>query len=225
MKIKKNKKTIILDMDGTLYRLKGGSFGNSKLKEVILRNIKIFIAQKLKKDEKGAGTILKTITSKYKECVSVGLEKEYGIDRFEYFEYVWNIDPKTLIDFNPDLKKLLKGLKQNYNIVLISDAPRVWVNKILEFLEIEEVFEELVYSGEGDTRKEFGNGFSLRIKEMGVQPSNCISVGDQEHTDIIPAKKIGFKTVYVGEKAKSTADCSIADINSLERALELISKT
>ncbi len=44
----------------------------------------------------------------------------------------------------------------------------------------------------------------------------CISVGDQEETDIIPAKLLGMKTIFIGEKKSNISDYTIRDIFELE---------
>ena len=43
-------KLIIFDLDGTLYKLDGGSFLNSKLNKKILKNVVKYIQKKLKKN-------------------------------------------------------------------------------------------------------------------------------------------------------------------------------
>ena len=38
------------------------------------------------------------------------------------------------------------------------------------------------------------------IKQIKIKPCNCVVFGNQLETDIIPVKKIGIKTVYIGNK-------------------------
>jgi FMN phosphatase YigB (HAD superfamily) len=45
-------------------------------------------------------------------------------------------------------------------------------------------------------------------------------VGDQENTDIIPAKKLGINTIYINKNTKSEfADVNLVDINNLEKEI------
>lgn len=202
-------------MDGTLYKFKGGSLKDSGFYNVIIENTLLYILKRLKKTRTEARKILDFILGKYGDSISIGLEKEFEINRYDYFGFAWNVDVKDHVRFNSGIKPFLLNIKDNFNLVLLSDAPRIWVNKVLEQLEVGEIFEDCIFSGEGDARKEFGNGFNEIIKTLGVDANECIVVGDQEDTDIIPAKKIGMKTIYVGENKSNIADYSIDNIFAL----------
>lgn len=216
----KNKQTIILDMDGTLYQFRGGSFRSSGLYEVVRKNVIIHISNKLNKPDVESREILNSIVEKYGDSISTGLEKDFGLDRYDYFNFVWNIDALNFVAFDPKLKKLLINLKKSYNLVLLSDAPRIWIDKVLDCFGITDIFEKQIFSGGGDIRKEFGNGFDRRIEIIGIKPTECISVGDQEHTDILPAKKLGMTTIFVGKNKSETADYSIKNIFQLKKILK-----
>lgn len=114
-------------------------------------------------------------------------------------------------------------IKNDFDLALISDAPRVWINRVLKELGIENIFKDKIFSGEGNTRKEFNNAFEKVIKILNIKPECCIVFGDQEKTDIIPAKKLGMKTVLVSREKKPTeADYSIRNILEIERLLNLL---
>ena len=100
----------------------------------------------------------------------------------------------------------------------------IWINKVLEKLSIKDIIQGYVFSGEGDTRKEFNNAFQAIIKKIKIKPSRCVVFGDQLETDIMPAKKVGMKTVYIGNKKEALfiADYVIKSINDIEQALKAI---
>jgi len=218
----KAKQTIILDMDGTIYQFNGGSFRESGIYTYIRKNSIDFISNKLDKNILEAENIFENILETHGSTLglSVGLEREFGLNRFEYFDFAWNLNAGEFVAANLEIKPLLFRLQQEYDLVLLSDAPRVWVNNVLEYFDIRTFFGNNIFSGEGDIRKEYDNAFQNLINKVGVAPTCCISVGDQEKTDISPAKKLGMKTVFVGKDDSSVADFSISCLNELELKLK-----
>jgi len=116
----------------------------------------------------------------------------------------------------------LLELKKGYDLALVSDAPQVWIKNVLKALSVQDIFRKSIFSGEGNRRKGFGNAFSSIMREYGVTPDDCIAVGDQEATDIIPAKKLGMKTILVnGPKKSSIADLNIKSIYEFPGAIKV----
>lgn len=216
------KKLIIFDLDGTLYSFEEGSFAKSDLKKNILLNAKAFIKNRLNKNDYEAEKILSEINEKFGENISVALEEMFSIDRFEYFNTVWNIDPKGIVRPNPTLKEILGKLVNNeYTLVVVSDAPRIWISNVLRYLNIFDNFEKNIFSGELDYRKSNGNALNQVLKILKYKPEDSIVVGDQEKTDIIPAKELGATTVYINTKSTSKiADYNIKSINEITRLLK-----
>ena len=207
---------IIFDLDGTLYELVGGSFRKSLLRKKVLDNACRLIADKLKKNRSDAQKVLKKIRDDYGEHISIGLEKEFDIDRQIYFNTVWNISTQGIIKKEAKLRKTILELNKFYKLILLSDAPRVWISCTLKALNVDDIFANNIYSGEGDFRKGFSNAFREIIKKIAINPKQCIAVGDQEDTDIIPAKQLGMRTVFIArEKRSQIADHNILKISDL----------
>lgn len=223
--MKKNK-LIIFDLDGTLYLLRGGSFNKSPLKRTVIRNAENFISDKLLVNKAEVKKILKNIIKEYGEDISIGLEKKFHINRYEYFDTVWNIPARGIVQKQKNLRKSLLNIRnRGYELVLVSDAPIVWIANVLKELEISDIFVNKIFSGEGNKRKGFGNIFSLISRKLKILPKNCVVVGDQENTDVIPAKNLGMKTIFVYSARKSSlADSNIKLISQLYGAVEKIMK-
>ncbi len=217
---KKNRKIVIFDLDGTLYEFQGGSMKESGLYRAILRNTEKYVSKKLDKDEAEAKLILENVIKEYGNSLSIGLEKEYGFDRYDYFKAVWDLNPGDFIKFNSALKEKLTRLAENFSLVLLSDAPRIWIDKVLKELKIDGFFQN-IFSGEGNIRKEFNNALEAILKELKANPEDCIVFGDEEENDIIPANKLGIKTVFVSKNEKSPiADYNISNISDLDKAID-----
>jgi FMN phosphatase YigB (HAD superfamily) len=218
--MKRQKKLIVFDLDGTLYELSGGSYEKSSLRSCVLKNAQNYIATKLTKNKSKALRILKKIQKEYGEQISIGLEKEFGVDRYDYFNTVWDIPARGIVKKEQGLRDTLLELRKKYNLALLSDAPQVWIYNVLQELKIQDIFRNNIFSGEGGQRKEFGNAFSGITRVLKISPDNCIVVGDQEQTDIIPAKKFGMRAIYVHPKKKSNlADANIKSICELPALL------
>lgn len=216
-----SKKFLILDMDGTLYQFKEGSFKKSKLQKEILKRAQQFLVKELSMDNNIAKKKISEIINKYGENISIGFEKEYKINRLKYFNYTWNIPAKKFIKKQTVIKKLIIGWKKNFNIILLSDSPKLWIKNVLKELELYNILKSDIFSGEGNYRKIFKNVFPEIIKKYNSRAENFIVVGDQEETDIIPAKKNGMTTVFISRKeVLKSADFNIKNIFELDRILK-----
>jgi FMN phosphatase YigB (HAD superfamily) len=209
-----SQQTIIFDLDGTLYRFKEGSFRKSGLQQKVLENARLYVVEKCGTSKDQAEKIINNIINRYGENISVGLEKEFGLDRYNYFDQVWNIPAREFICEDKALQSELKELSRDFHFLLLSDAPRIWIDHVLSELNIRQYFIDKVYSGEGDARKVFGNAFEAVVDKFGLNPALTWSVGDQEETDILPAKQAGLNTVLIGE-GLTVANYSISSIMDL----------
>ena len=63
--------------------------------------------------------------------------------------------------------------------------------------------------------------FKQVCDSLGFPPTDCISLGDQVETDILPAKSIGMKTILI-KKESPKADFCIKTLNELPKVLKLI---
>lgn len=215
-------KLIIFDMDGTLYNFKGGSFEKSGLKKRIAENANSFVQIKLNKTKDEASKILKVLRTEYGDNISIALEEKFNLLRKDYFDYVWDVEANIFIETHKDLNNILSKLDKEFKLILISDAPQIWIDNVLGQLGIAYLFEKEIFSGDGNNRKSFGNRFNSISQYYNILPERIISVGDQENTDIIPACNLGFKTILISkQKQSSVADVRIEDVTKIEDAIKL----
>jgi putative hydrolase of the HAD superfamily len=204
---------LIFDMDGTLYRYDKGqeqTFTATRFYADVRSNAYGFLMERrgLSKDE--AITDYERIKVKYNGEVSLGIESEYGIDRYEYLNHSWNLNPERYIEKDTDLPEMLEQLKGR--IALLTAAPRIWAMNVLAYLDIERLFEGRLYTGEPDERKPNPIVFQRIADDLEASPRNVFSIGDQEFSDIIPAKSIGMKTVLIGSSQNTVADYQAQDV-------------
>ena len=209
----KTKKRFIFDMDGTLYET--GSVNFIALN--IRKNSNTFFMEKFGFSNQKAISEYERIKIKYNGEISIGVEKEYGINRHEYFNKVWNFQPSKYIQKDNSLKELFEKIKGK--VAILTTSPRVWAERVLNYLEILEFFKDSLFTGEPDVRKPDLKAFQQVIDYFKILPNNIYFIGDQEDMDIIPAKKLGMKTIIVGKESKY-ADFQINSIKELSKFLD-----
>lgn len=188
-------KKVIFDLDGTLYKLPIGGFGRSRLYEDIRKKAYKYIGSSLEVDSNEAASLYEYILEKYDGEVSLGLETEYGMDRYDYFGSTWNLDPANYIEPAQAIEEMTRFTG---NALLLTAAPRVWAERALGYLGLTSIFDDLIITGEPDIRKPDPAVFRQAASLLGTFPENIISVGDQNYSDILPAKNLGMTTILIG---------------------------
>jgi len=185
---------VVFDMDGTLYQLDGekNGYSGSTLENKVLDKALKFIIAREKCSEIEAEKI-RSLGLVDQVGLSAYLAQRYNITRREYFDDVWNLDPKEIIqDYEPSVATISRLTNPNVKLVLLTSAPRVWAKRVLEYLGLESRFESF-YTGEDfDIKDDVFKMLSQRYS-----PGNVISVGDQQTTDILPAQAYGLSTLLI----------------------------
>lgn len=205
-------------MDGTLYRFKDSeTFIHSSLSKAIKKNIFEFLAGTLKVPSSDIANIYQQLKERYDGHISLGIEKEYGIDRKIYFNNTWNIDPTDFIDKRQSPRAILLPFINRFAI--LTEAPMIWAEAVLKHLDIFDLVDGRIFTGDSMIRKPSIEAF-LNIKNLlDDGAAQIYSVGDQEETDILPAKKIGLKTIKIG-LGQTTADYQINSIHDLPKIVK-----
>ena len=118
----------------------------------------------------------------------------------------------------PCTKALLERLSQNYHLGIIANQ-KMGTEGRLEKWKIKDYFDVIISSTELGVSKPNLQIFEIAMKKAGCQPNNAIMVGDRIDNDILPAKLLGMKTVWVKQAfAEYQPDSVIPDytINSIE---------
>lgn len=200
-------KAIIFDMDGTLYTFdkdRTQVFTASKFGGQIRSNGINFFKQTLNLNDDEALARYQDLKNRFNGEISLGVEKELGIDRSIYFAQTWDLNPGEFMDIDESLVSELSLLTVKTGI--LSAAPKIWVDRVLKFLGINQFFEPAIFTGDPDLRKPNPLAFKQLADFWNIPTSSILAIGDQEESDILPAKSLGMLTAKVGEQAQTSAD-------------------
>lgn len=105
----------------------------------------------------------------------------------------WRFEDEILYG---DTEECLKKLSRNYKIgvianQLIGTADRLENFGILKYIDL------VIASAEEGVSKPDKRIFEIALERSGCKPENAVMVGDRIDNDIVPAKHIGMKTIWV----------------------------
>lgn len=113
---------------------------------------------------------------------------KYGIPRLKWHKEYERLYPETV--------EVLKFLKAKYKIGVIAnqslgtaDRLRQW--DILQFIDL------VIASAEEGVSKPDPRIFELALERAGCKAENAVMIGDRIDNDVVPAKKMGMKTVWI----------------------------
>lgn len=151
----------------------------------------------------------------YKETI-----KELGFNKTK-----WYLDKEKLY---PNVIEILKELKKGYKLGIIANQKVGLSNRLNQF-GILDFFDVVICSDEVGISKPNKDIFLLGLQEANCEAKNSIMVGDRLDNDLIPAKKIGMRTIWVKqgysglaevENSKDFVDIEIKSINEICEVLK-----
>jgi len=211
---------IIFDLDNTLIDFMGGKRKNCEAA------VRAMVQAGLKEDPDHAMDLLFQLYKKSK----------YGVEDNRIFqkflkETMGDIDYHILaagivayraqreIKPYPGVPETLEALHKDYKIAILSDAPRLkaWIRLVT--MGIDGHFDKVICREDTRRTKVKLAPFRRIARELGIEPEQCLMVGDNISRDIANGKKAGMKTCfarYGNPTSKgSGADYEIDDIRDL----------
>jgi len=194
-------KWIFFDFDGTLLP--------SKISDYFW--YKIFVGKYAKEkgiSHKKAFRILRNAKVDGVEFGVSGKDKWPSYIWFNYYSWTkklnvdWKFSEmiKNTYHLFPDRKRLLKIINQlsDYNLGIISNAQKEWVDISLKRLKLAHKFKLLVCSDTVKASKACKKIFTVALAKAKCKPEEAVYVGDS--LDDLNAKEAGMKTVFLNIK-------------------------
>ncbi|HEY6331721.1 MAG TPA: HAD family hydrolase [Blastocatellia bacterium] len=106
-------------------------------------------------------------------------------------------------------------LSRKYRLGIISDvgfSPGRILRQVMRQAGVIDAFDSLVFSDEAGHSKPHRDVFLVTSQALGSPAGEMAHVGDLEHTDVVGAKKAGYRAIrFVGVTPMTEAEESIAD--------------
>lgn len=138
------------------------------------------------------------------------IRKEYDKFRIEKF------------DFFPGCKELLKTLRSEYTLIVITNGPVYSQKPKVERIALASHVDHIIIGGEEPEEKPFNSIFQKALSLASVKPEEAIHIGDSLNADVVGANNSGIKSVWINpeEKTNDIADFSIKNIIDLPEILD-----
>jgi len=218
---------LIFDLDDTLYQ----SFELRKNREDAFINL-IMKHKKLEfeKAKELYHSTQEKLKSEGKKYTSRETFHNLGIELKEFESVLNEIKIDGFVKKDDSLIKLLKNLSKSHKIIVLSNSPRFIVDKTIELLGIRDFIDKSFAAEDIGIGKPEPSVLRKIAEEMGYKTKDCVSIGDSVHKEIIPAKKVGMKTVLllaktinIPKEEQKEADFVINELRELPGILKQIS--
>lgn len=126
-----------------------------------------------------------------------------------------------------DTKDCLKKLSRIYKIGVIANQS-LGTSERLENLGVRKYIDLIIASAEEGVSKPDRRIFEIALERSSCKPENAVMIGDRIDNDIVPAKQLGMKTIWVkqgfGSLWNITDESEKADmeINNLSDVLKYL---
>lgn len=125
----------------------------------------------------------------------------------------------------PETREVLETLKkQGYKLGLLSNGDSVSQHNKIKKVEIEDLFDEVIVSGDISIDKPDRRIFDIMTKRLGIKNGECMMVGDVFSSDILGAHNAGILPVWIStdfeKPAKHYTGYRISNLRELFVILE-----
>ena len=204
--LSKNVNTWVFDLDNTLYSADSGIF--QQVSELMGKfvskhlNINIKEAKKLqRKYYKKHGTTLR------------GMMDNHGVDPDTFLNEVHQLD-YSIVEPNKKLNEELSKLKGKK--IIYTNANQQHVNEVLVRLELTNVFDDIFDIKMADyIPKPELNPYKQFVDKFNINPS-CTAMFDDIAKNLVPAKNLGFTSVWINAGYENFSDDIVNSKNSLD---------
>jgi HAD superfamily hydrolase (TIGR01549 family) len=128
---------------------------------------------------------------------------------------------------------ILAELAENYPLVLVSNFYGN-IHKVLEVFGIGHFFKEVIESAVVGIRKPNPEIYKLGADFLALSPEDCVVIGDSFVKDIVPAKELGCKAIWlnvtgwedavVSQKAVCQADAEITEFKKVSEEIKKLNQ-
>lgn len=205
-----NVKYCFWDVDLTFYTV------SAEMKKEFKNRIYKYISRKLKIPiNKAKQNYEKEFKKRKSKTASM---EAFGLGKFAIQEVIDSIDKSRYLKRDLRLIQLFNNLK-GFKHAIVTNSTKNSTKKTLKILGLKKnLFKAIITKEDVSAYKPSPEPFLKAMDMLGAKAKECVSIGDIDHSDIIPAKKLGMKTIFVWGKSKQ-ADASVPIVYEVEKLL------
>lgn len=136
----------------------------------------------------------------------------------EIADYCYNIAKEGVQKSVP----VLESLSNRFPLVIVSNFYGN-LETVLKDFGILKYFKKVIDSAKVGMRKPGESIFNLALKEFNCEPSEILVVGDSLENDILPAKKLGFSTLWLKSEKTDNSEIPDSDIKTMKSFEDILS--
>ncbi|XP_062375589.1 N-acylneuraminate-9-phosphatase [Sardina pilchardus] len=136
---------------------------------------------------------------------------------------IWKCTRLQLLTFAPAVRTMLEELRRTHRLLLLTNGEsQTQREKVQAIGSAAELFSAIVVGGEHPEEKPALSIFTYCFRQLGVQPQDCIMVGDNLGTDIQGGFNAGVRaTVWVNASGQVPSEGSARPDYSISTVLDL----
>lgn len=220
-------KAILFDMDNTLF-----DFVAVKL--IACREILSYLGEKDRGFERDPAELFRYFLrgtygfEDYENIRDYMQERKlFTENRYKDCCEIYDREKLQNLELYPGVKDTLKELKEfGFKLAIITDADRYHARARLTRVGLLDSFELLVAADMTGTKKPDPAHFLFALNALGLEPEECLVVGDSIKRDIVPARELGLKTAYASygdwRPAEKTGQCFDFQLNKFRDLIKYI---
>lgn len=187
--MKSTANVVLFDLDNTLYPAESGLF------DMVDVRINAFMTDQAGIDAADVNHLRVRYWKDYGVTLQ-GLIRHHGVNPEEYLHYVHDVDVRSRIKPDPELRQVLQEMSQQK--VIFTNGSRCHVDRVLAALEIDGLFDAIFDIRVADYQpKPFPEPYQKVLQQVGVAAEECLMVEDSV-ANLRTAKQLGMATLLVG---------------------------
>lgn len=193
-------RALIFDMDGTLYQ-------SAALDRRYAHSLYAAVAENKKLSLPAARRFFQEHHEALARDLGTRPSKLYTLQTLGISDERWArhqgscIHPGTVLKPDPRLRKMLLALRAQYRLAVVTNNHRQNTEETLACLGILEAFDEILTLSESRRFKPSSELYADMAQRLGVDATECLSIGDRYHLDLEPAAAVGMHTFWVRQNA------------------------
>jgi putative hydrolase of the HAD superfamily len=210
--------SVLFDLDGTLYN-------SREYSARIEKEIVGIVAEQMRIDAPLAEHRLRE--ERRKQGTLTGALRVLGVDRGLFFEALAEkVEPAEYLTRDPSTNLTLETLKKRgFRMALVTNNGRVMTRKILNAIGLEQSLFDVTVTSDDCKPKPSSQPFLHALNKLNSSPEKAVYIGDRVEAELLPAQKVGIRTILLARDGGTRKDEVDLVIVRLQEILDLIEKT